>query len=117
MVFIKFVSREGRETIQRAAAQLTTDADAANWQKRGTFTSERDDALASRFYFHVVLCRKPYEDCLYELNKEFFLSPNVISQKLLQRSEYVKELAAIETSVTELRKQYANFNWTVMRVG
>jgi hypothetical protein len=50
----------------------------------------RDDALAARFYFYHHIIRKRYDDILLELEKEFFLTPNVIIQRLAQRTEYMR---------------------------
>ena len=106
---------KGEKLYKEIVPSLLPNSDAANWQKRGTFTSERDDALASRFYFHSVLCRKLYEDCLYELHTEFHLTPNVISQRLMKRTDFLKEMVANDTSTADLRKKYSYYNWTVVR--
>jgi hypothetical protein len=58
--------------------------------QRNVHIDRRDDALAARFYFYHHIIRKRYDDILLELEKEFFLTPNVIIQRLAQRTEYMR---------------------------
>lgn len=80
--------------------------------QRNTFLEERDDALAYRYYFHANLCRCRYDDSLLNLSREFFLSHNVIIQRLSGRTSLLKSLVAANVQPSELRKLYPHFNWS-----
>jgi hypothetical protein len=80
---------------------------------RNTFLEERDDALAHRYYFYAYLCRCRYDDCLVNLSREFFLSHNVIIQRLNKRTDLIKELVGANTNQTELKRMYGHLNWLV----
>lgn len=80
--------------------------------RRNSFIEERDDALAYRYYFHAHICRFRYDDCLLHLSREFFLSHNVIIQRLSGRTNLLKSLVAANVQPAELRKMYPHFNWT-----
>jgi hypothetical protein len=80
--------------------------------QRNTFLEERDDALAYRYYFHAHLCRSRYDDSLVALSREFFLSHNVIIQRLSGRTELIKSLIAADFQPGELRKLFPYFVWT-----
>lgn len=85
--------------------------------RRNTFIEERDDALAHRYYYHAHLCRRRYDDCLKSLSEEFFLSHNVIIQRLSKRTDLIKSLVSSNVAPVELRKLYGHFNWAVMNKG
>jgi hypothetical protein len=80
--------------------------------QRNTFLEERDDALAYRYYFHANLCRCRYDDSLLHLSREFFLSHNVIIQRLSGRTALLKSLVAANVQPAELRRLYPHFNWS-----
>jgi hypothetical protein len=82
-----------------------------NKSKRNVYIDERDDAMACRYYYHAQLRRIRYDDCLVELYKEFFLSPNVITQRLMMRQEFIKKLITDKATRTHFRKKYPHFCW------
>lgn len=79
--------------------------------KRNAFIEERDDALAHRYYYYANLCRFRYDDCLVNLSKEFFLSHNVIIQRLGRRTDTIKRLVSENVGHLELRRLYGYFSW------
>ncbi|AEL23860.1 hypothetical protein [Cyclobacterium marinum] len=82
--------------------------------QRNTFIDERDEALSYRYYYHAHLCRLRYEECLQSLKLEFFLSHNVIIQRLNLKTDLIKLLVAENAQPADLRKKYNHYNWTVM---
>jgi hypothetical protein len=78
---------------------------------KGCFTDGRDDALACRFFYHGHLSGKRYDVCLLELSNEFFISGTVISQHLMQRQEFIKQLRVDNVNRRDLQKRYPFFNW------
>lgn len=78
---------------------------------KGCFTDERDDALASRFFYHGHLIGMRYDICLVSLSKEFFLSETVIGQRLMKRQDFLKQLRLSNTTRRDLQKKYPFFNW------
>jgi hypothetical protein len=79
--------------------------------QRNTFLDERDEAMVHRYYFHAHICRKRFDDCLLDLSREFFLSHNVITQRLLKKDEDIKGLILEGVQPHELRKKYPHFVW------
>lgn len=83
----------------------------ANKGKRSVYMVERDNAIAARFYYLSHLRRLRYDDCLMRLEKEFFLTALYISQRLPERSEYIKTLVNNNTDRKQLRKLFTQFCW------
>lgn len=79
--------------------------------KRNTGIADRRDAMAHRYYFHATINRLRYDDCLLNLQREFYLQPDTIVKELLQRQELVTHLVNNKTTTAELRKLYPWFNW------
>lgn len=79
--------------------------------QRNAFLEERDDALAHRYYYYAHLCRLRYDDCLQALSREFFLTPNVIIQRLTNRTELIRELVKEDKQPGELRRLYGWMSW------
>ena len=79
---------------------------------RNSRIEERDEALTHRYYFYGHLRRLRYDDCLIHLSDEFFLSTNVIIQRLALRTECLKQLIEVKTSCKELQDKYPYFNWS-----
>lgn len=80
--------------------------------QRNTFLDDRDEAMAHRYFFHTHICRKRYDDCLLELSREFYLSHNVITQRLLKKADLIKSLIQEDVPAQELRKKYPHFVWS-----
>jgi hypothetical protein len=78
---------------------------------KGVYTDERDDALACRFFFHGHLGGKRYDICLDELRREFFISELVVSQRLMKRQAFLKQLRLDNINARDLQKRYPFFNW------
>jgi len=83
--------------------------------RRNTFIDDRDDAMAFRYYFYAHLCRCRYDDCLKELSREFFLTHNVIIQRLSRRTDLIRSLVTENKQPAELKKEYGWFRWEVGR--
>lgn len=79
--------------------------------QRSTFLDERDDALAHRYYYYAHLLRYRYDDCLMALSREFFLTHNVIIQRLGTRTDLIKCLVSEDKQPGELRRLYGWYNW------
>jgi hypothetical protein len=91
---------------------ITTDAlPLSQGRKRNTLLDQRDDALAHRFYYHAVLCRLRYDDCLANLAAEFFIDPAYIVRRLALRMDMIHSLKQSKTSVRDLSRIYAHWNW------
>jgi len=81
--------------------------------RRNTFLEERDDALAYRYNYHAHLCRLRYDDCLVGLSAEFFLSHNIIIQRLSRRTDLLKSLVSANMQAGELRRLYPYYAWKI----
>ena len=79
--------------------------------QRNVHMDRRDEALASRYYYHAQILRRRYDDCLANLEQEFFITPSVIVQRLNEKQPYLKDLVSRKTTVSELKKLYPHFVW------
>lgn len=78
---------------------------------RAAMLQKRDTAMTYRFYYHAHLQRLRYDDCLMRLSEEFFLTPDVIVQRLQSQSDLLKDLVAKNYSPADLRKLLPHFSW------
>ena len=85
----------------------------AEKHKKGCFTEDRDDALACRFYYYSRLKQLRYDVCLVSLSKEFYLSETVITQRLMERQSFLKNLREKDTKASDLSQLYPQYNWKV----
>lgn len=73
--------------------------------------NNRDEALACRYYYHAEIKRLRYDDCLGELEKEFFITASVIMLRLTISHSYLKGLVNEKATVNKLKKKYPFFSW------
>lgn len=78
---------------------------------RSVHINRRDDVLTTRFYYYYHIRRIRYDDILLELEKEFFITPDVIVQRLRLTGPLAKQLLKTETRIEQLKKLYPWFNW------
>ena len=79
--------------------------------KRNTGIDDRRDVMAHRYYFHAVVNRLRYDDCLLNLKREFFLEPDTIVTELKKRLDLINQLIDDKITTAELRKKYSWYNW------
>lgn len=101
----------GIETLYVNMFHRAGDTNAGKKGQRNTQTDRRDSVLAYRFYYWAQVRRKRYDDSLAELEREFFLTSAVVVQRLDQKKDLIKELAANKPGLQELRKILPYFNW------
>ena len=79
--------------------------------QRNVLIDRRDEALAYRYYFHIEILRKRYDDALKDLENEFFITENVIVQRLTPYADYLRSMKVKNTKPIVMRKKYPWFNW------
>ena len=79
--------------------------------RRNVHIDRRDDALATRFYFYHHIKRLRYDDILLKLEREFFITTNVIIQRLNERTEFMKQLSKDTPKRDCLKKMFPFFVW------
>jgi hypothetical protein len=79
--------------------------------QRNVHLDRRDDAIATRFYFYHHIKRLRYDDILLKLEREFFLTPNVIIQRLNERTAFMKDLAQKAPKRDALKKMLPFYGW------
>lgn len=80
--------------------------------QRNAELERRRDVMACRYYYYAVVKRQLYEDCLMDLYREFFITPNTIVNELMKREEKISELIELKTPPSDLKKVYPWFNWS-----
>lgn len=83
---------------------------------RNYFQPERNTALVYRYYFHAELNRKRYDDCLIELEKEFYLTTPRIIVILTECNNMLKSVITQKPSIKELEQMLPHFNWRTSRL-
>ncbi|MBA3901485.1 MAG: hypothetical protein H0X62_14990 [Bacteroidetes bacterium] len=78
---------------------------------RNYFQPERNQALVHRYYYHAEINRLRYDDCLLQLEKEFYLTTPRLIVILTESSELLNEVALEKPSVKELENKFPHFTW------
>ncbi len=74
-------------------------------------TDRRDEALACRYYYYMEVVRNRYDDVLVQLEKEFFITPAVIIQRLTAERSLLKGIIGAKPKLSDLKKKYPYFIW------
>lgn len=78
---------------------------------KGVYTTERDAALAYRFYYYYDLVRKRFDDVVNDLEKEFYISSTTVVERLTYNDSLLKDIKQNSPTRSQLRKRYPHFNW------
>ena len=78
---------------------------------RNVFIDLRDECLAYRFHYYVQFHKKDYKDVLKHLEVEFFITENVIVQRLTPYAHLLKHLKESEITPIVMRKKYPHLVW------
>lgn len=73
---------------------------------------ERHDAMACRYYYYANICGLNYIRSLEQLEREFYLSHNMIIKYLTDRIDYIQIMVDNQVTTSELRKRYPWFDWS-----
>lgn len=79
--------------------------------RRNTGIEARREVMAYRYYYHAIMCRLRYDDCLLNLSQEFFLQPITIIRELEIRVELIKRLEKQRPGPADLRKKFPWLQW------
>ncbi|MBU1373841.1 MAG: hypothetical protein KJ712_06405 [Bacteroidetes bacterium] len=82
-----------------------------NKGKRNSLIDKRDEALIFRYYYHAEIKRTRYDDCLTNLEKEFFITAGVITQRITLNVDTLKKIVAQKASAYQLKKKFPHFDW------
>lgn len=78
---------------------------------RNFYMPERNEALYKRYYYYVEIKRYRYDDCISQLEKEFFLTSFQITKLLMKMAEDIREFSSSSPSTKQLRQQYPWLSW------
>lgn len=79
--------------------------------QRDTGIEKTRDKMAYRYYFHAVVCRKRYDDCLNQLHLEFDKQIDTIVNHLKKRLDLINHLTKNQTTTAQLKQKYPYYNW------
>lgn len=102
--------QKGKHKLYNAIVPQSVSSNGTQGQ-RNTGIDDRRDAMAHRYYFHATVSRLRYDDCLLNLQHEFFLQPDTIVKELQTRIDLLNILASNKTTTAELRRKYPFYNW------
>lgn len=106
----------GKQTLYNHLVENSLESVSGTKSKRNECLEVRRDKMACRFYFHAVIRRLRYDDCLLNLHLEFDLMTNTIVKELEVANDRINELNDNQTTTAELRKMYPFYNWTASLV-
>lgn len=78
---------------------------------RNVHIERRDEVLTARFYYYYHIKRQRYDDILLDLEKEFFITPDVVVQRLRLTGDIAKELLKKDTTTSDLKKLHPLYKW------
>jgi len=78
---------------------------------RNYFLPERNEALVYRYYFHAEVNRLRYDDCLVNLEREFYLTTPRLIVVLSCNSDLLSEIIKKRPSTRELETKFPHFSW------
>lgn len=79
----------------------------------------RNQYLVYRYYYHIFIVRRQYEDTLSELSlNEFFLSEDRIATIIQTGESYdlLRELSVSKPTAKELATQFPQWSWRSKQV-
>lgn len=82
-----------------------------NQGRRNVLLDKRDECLVYRYYYYGEIKRKRYDDCLSDLEKEFFITAGVIAQRLQINIILLKKVTGQKANLINLKRKYPHFNW------
>ncbi|PKP09855.1 MAG: hypothetical protein CVU09_09505 [Bacteroidetes bacterium HGW-Bacteroidetes-4] len=73
--------------------------------------TRRNNLLSARFYYHMHIKRKRFDDILSSLNEEFFISESRIVDLLNENKPLLDNFMNTKPEPRELKKEFAWFVW------
>ncbi|MDW8420129.1 MAG: hypothetical protein RML37_12030 [Chitinophagales bacterium] len=89
----------------------TGAAKTASQRPRNVLMPERNKLLLYRFYFHAQVNRLRYDDCLAQLEREFFIMSVRIVAILIKNDAQLRQIIEARPERAELEKMYPHINW------
>lgn len=82
-------------------------------RKRNHLMPERNRALACRYYYHLFVRRRRYEDALADLTCEFFICETTIVNLLSKPAsmQLLEELTDTQPGIRDFQSQYPQWSW------
>ncbi len=71
----------------------------------------RNMVLSARYYYHMHYQRLRFDDIIYQLSNEFFLSEKRIVDILTDLRDVIDTFMKSKPELKELRKEYGWYNW------
>jgi hypothetical protein len=78
---------------------------------RNFFLPERNKALVYRYFYWAEIHRLRYEDCLQELENEFYITTTRIITVLSQSNDIISKVTQEQPTLNELQLLFPHFTW------
>jgi len=101
----------GQQTLFTNIFPSSVKRDSDRKGTRNVFIEDRDIAIAHRYYYYIHIRRQRYDDTLVDLEKEFFITADVIGQRLTPYTDFLKELIHKNTKLSALKRKYPHWTW------
>lgn len=99
--------------IDYSQAEPTTSSEIIGLGRNPNQHNMRNLAIAHRYYFHMVLCKKDLDKTLLLLQQDFFLQEATIVSILKSHTDTVKELRKTNPGTKYLSKAFTQYNWAI----
>ena len=78
---------------------------------RNYYLPQRNEALFHRFYFYAEIKRLRYDDCIANLEREFYITAPRIIVILQAHSDEIKKIVLKKPSTKVLKEKFRHFSW------
>lgn len=111
LLFWIFVLMRGQQSLFDNVFPSSVASNPDNQGRRNTLIDKRDECLVYRYYFHAEIKRKRYDDCLADLEKEFFITAGVITQRITLNLDLLKKVTDKKANLLSLKRKFPHWNW------
>jgi hypothetical protein len=101
----------GQQTLFANLFETQKSAEEQKQRTRNFYLPERNKCLVYRYYFHAEIKRSRYDDCLADLEKEFFITESRLVVVLTECSDLIRQVISERPGVKELQVLYPHFAW------
>lgn len=97
-------------------SEIVQQVEQQQQRPRNYHQPERNKALVYRYYYHAEINRKRYDDCLAELEREFYLTTPRLIVLLTECNNLLRDIITTKPTVKDMESLFPHFNWRLSRL-